>query len=489
MISSHILSELEGICSHLAVVDHGRILAQGSMPEVRAQILAARRVTARIDDGHIERAEAVLKARPEVSDLDTERSMIRVRFDGGDDVSGAILGDLVGNGVAVSEWRIEGAGLEDLFLQLTADPKRGESRAGGADRRRAGDMNPVARRELQERFRTLRSPLLISVWVLAAGVLTFLSYVVARNSAETRIDASGLAGLGSVFAASSMGPFILHSGPARVAHRRRLRRARPGGGHHRRGAGASDSPARSQVSQLSGTRIMVGKLASSLAFTCCCWWSPLPLLVVPVLLGGVTVGQAVMGVVMVAGTAVTIGAVSMWISARARSMQGAVLGSYVVAAVLVFGGFALVAAEVLLLAPDDTGRTRYSQGLPRDDGRELYSAWVNPYLGLVDASSEVLRFGGEIVPSPYQPFRSVLIKRQGFAAADADTLYDPFARLGGGVSSGLVEGDRAFPVAERRPDAACPPRSPIRSGGPSGGGCWSSRRWSPCSPCGGRAAW
>ncbi len=62
VISSHILSELEGICSHLAVVDHGRILAQGSMPEVRAQILAARRVTARIEDGHVERAEAVLKA-------------------------------------------------------------------------------------------------------------------------------------------------------------------------------------------------------------------------------------------------------------------------------------------------------------------------------------------------------------------------------------------------------------------------------------------
>ena len=125
VISSHILSELEGICSHLAVVDHGRILAQGSMPEVRARIVAARRVTARVDDGHVERAEAVLRQRPEVSDLDTERSIVRLRFDGGDDVSASILADLVGSGVAVSEWRIEGAGLEDLFLQLTADPKLG----------------------------------------------------------------------------------------------------------------------------------------------------------------------------------------------------------------------------------------------------------------------------------------------------------------------------------------------------------------------------
>ena len=326
-------------------------------------------------------------------------------------------------------------------------------------------MNPVARRELQERFRTLRSPLLISVWVLALGMLTFLSYLVARSSAETRIDDSGLAGLGSVFAASSMGPYILHAvllglltaavfvvpGQAAVAIvGERERQTLP----------------LLQVSQLSGTRIVVGKLASSLAFTLLLLVVALPLLVVPVLLGGVTVRQAVMGVVMVAGTAITIGAVSMWISARARSVQGAVLGSYVIAAVLVFGGFALVAAEVLLLAPEDTGRTRYSQGLPRDDGRELYSAWVNPYLGLVDASSEVLRFGAEIVPSPYQPFRSVLIKRQGFAAADADALYDPFARFGGGVSGGFVEGDRAFPMAETAqmlpaPTVADPIRGPI----------------------------
>ncbi|MBA2336993.1 MAG: ABC transporter permease subunit [Acidimicrobiia bacterium] len=296
-------------------------------------------------------------------------------------------------------------------------------------------MNPVARRELQERFRSLRSPLLLSVWVLAAGALTFLSYLIARSTAESRLGSFGLSGLGSVFAASSMGAFILHSvllglltavvfvvpGQAAVTIvGERERQTLP----------------LLQVSQLSGWRIITGKLASSLAFILLLLVVALPLLVIPVLLGGVTVLQAVMGMAMVAGTAVTIGAISMWISARAKGVQGAVLGSYVVSAALVMGSFALVAAEVLLLRPDDTGSTRYSQGMPRDDGRELYSSWINPYLGLVDASSDVLRFGGEIVTSPYQPFRSVLIKRQGFAAASVDQLYDPFARFGGGFADG-----------------------------------------------------
>jgi hypothetical protein len=33
-----------------------------------------------------------------------------------------LLADLVGAGVPVAEWRVEGAGLEDLFLQITAPP-------------------------------------------------------------------------------------------------------------------------------------------------------------------------------------------------------------------------------------------------------------------------------------------------------------------------------------------------------------------------------
>ncbi len=121
VISSHILSELEGITSHLAVVDHGRVLAQGSVDEVRSRIFANRRVTCRVADGDGERAEALLRDRPEVGDTLLERSILRVHFEGGDDVSAQLLGALVGAGVGVVEWRVEGAGLEDLFLQLTAD--------------------------------------------------------------------------------------------------------------------------------------------------------------------------------------------------------------------------------------------------------------------------------------------------------------------------------------------------------------------------------
>jgi ABC-2 type transport system ATP-binding protein len=122
VISSHILAELEGICSHLVVIDHGQVLAQGSVTEVRERLFSGRRVTARIDGERATDAEAVLRGRSEVTELTVERTVLRVHFDGADDVSASLLADLVGAGVPVAEWRVEGVGLEDLFLQITAPP-------------------------------------------------------------------------------------------------------------------------------------------------------------------------------------------------------------------------------------------------------------------------------------------------------------------------------------------------------------------------------
>ena len=103
-----------------------------------------------------------------------------------------------------------------------------------------------------------------------------------------------------------------------------------------------------QVSQMSAWGIVVGKLLSSIAFVLLLLVASTPLLVIPVLLGGVTIADVIGGVGMVMAAAVMIGAVSMWTSARAKSTQGAVLGSYVWTVALVIGTLALVVAELLV---------------------------------------------------------------------------------------------------------------------------------------------
>ena len=298
-------------------------------------------------------------------------------------------------------------------------------------------MNPVARRELQERFRTIRSPLILSVWVLAAGVVTFLAFVVASNSASSQLDNVRATGLGSVAAASSIGRFVLHSlllgmivailfvvpGQAAVAvvgerERQTLQLL--------------------QVSQLSSCRIIFGKLWSALAYISLLLIATTPLMVIPVLLGGVTIANVLAGLGMVAVTAIMVGAVSLWVSARARSMQGAVLGAYVWTVAIVVGAMGLLIAEFFLLEPEDTGSQRIVSGLQRDEGRELYSTWINPILGMVDASAEATDFRTQIVTSPYRVFQGPLVARQGFDPNDLNRLQiNQFDQFGGFIDRGF----------------------------------------------------
>ncbi|MGF1665328.1 MAG: ABC transporter ATP-binding protein [Acidimicrobiia bacterium] len=119
VISSHILTELEGICSHMAIVDGGKAVAQGPLDEMRTLLTANFAIAARVPDASVDTAVDHLTARTDVSDVTVERGMVRFVMSGDDSVSAVILRELIEAGVAVSEWRVESAGLEELFMQLT----------------------------------------------------------------------------------------------------------------------------------------------------------------------------------------------------------------------------------------------------------------------------------------------------------------------------------------------------------------------------------
>jgi ABC-2 type transport system ATP-binding protein len=121
VISSHILAELEGICSHLAVIDAGVVKAQGTLEEIRAAAESGRRVVVRVPDAEVEKAEDLLSGDPHVSGLSVEKGLLAFGLAGAEEASATALARLVSAGVAVSEWRVEAAGLEELFLQLTEE--------------------------------------------------------------------------------------------------------------------------------------------------------------------------------------------------------------------------------------------------------------------------------------------------------------------------------------------------------------------------------
>lgn len=119
LISSHILSELEGVCSHMAIVDNGVVKAQGSIDEIRSALVGHRRVTVRAPAGQLVAAEDLLRAESDVEDVQVGHD--NIRFSVADDAPrlAELLRILVAGDIAVWDWRVDSAGLEDLFLQLT----------------------------------------------------------------------------------------------------------------------------------------------------------------------------------------------------------------------------------------------------------------------------------------------------------------------------------------------------------------------------------
>jgi ABC-2 type transport system ATP-binding protein len=121
IISSHILAELEGICSHLAVIDDGKVKAHGNLDEIRQALVASRRVTVRISDDRVDEVAQLVGAQPQVSEVDVERGRVRFVLSGDDSDSARLLGQVITAGNEVAEWRVDAAGLEELFLQITGD--------------------------------------------------------------------------------------------------------------------------------------------------------------------------------------------------------------------------------------------------------------------------------------------------------------------------------------------------------------------------------
>jgi ABC-type multidrug transport system ATPase subunit len=103
----------------MAIIDEGRVKAQGSMDDIRHMLVQARRVSVRVPDSQVDRAAEVLSADANVTDTSVERAMVRFTLAGDDSDSSDLLATVVEAGVGVIEWRIEAAGLEELFMKLT----------------------------------------------------------------------------------------------------------------------------------------------------------------------------------------------------------------------------------------------------------------------------------------------------------------------------------------------------------------------------------
>lgn len=301
-------------------------------------------------------------------------------------------------------------------------------------------MNPVLVRELKERFRGRWSPVFFTLWIAIIVSIGYFSYVV--GSVYVSSSSGFFFGGASVLATATLGRLMFEvisivilsavlfvvpgiAALAIVGERERL------------------TLPLLQVSQLRPHQIVFGKLGSSLAYVVLLVVAVAPILTVPMLIGGVTFSDVLMAFATILATAFVLGSLALWSSARARSIRGAVAASYLWSFAIGVATLMFLAAEILLLKP-----SQFDTWGP--EGRELYSAWANPYIALVSAVNEpVTSRAGVVAATPFVVVDELLIRRQhgrqgvdfGFAIEEPGVLMSE--EFGGpGAVEGGVEQNR-----------------------------------------------
>ncbi len=118
LLSSHILTELAEMCDLVTVIEKGRILATGTVEEILSGVRRRRILSVRLA-GNTDGVERFLLEQPGVQNVHEAGGRMRFEFEGDDDAQAELVGRLVAAGFRVLEFSAHGAGLEDLFIEIT----------------------------------------------------------------------------------------------------------------------------------------------------------------------------------------------------------------------------------------------------------------------------------------------------------------------------------------------------------------------------------
>ena len=123
--SSHILADVEDVCSHIGIVEAGELIMQGSINDLKLQLMAHREIVVTVMNHTV--AEAVMSlvssirqvVAAEIITPKNGRARVRIDFAGNDEELGALSRQLFEGDVRLLGFYEEEKDLEHMFMRVT----------------------------------------------------------------------------------------------------------------------------------------------------------------------------------------------------------------------------------------------------------------------------------------------------------------------------------------------------------------------------------
>jgi len=116
-LTTHYLEEADALCDRIAIIDHGRIVAEGTPDALKRQV--AGDVVVVGGDGSLEAMARALQGQPFVRELSTEEDAVRLYVDRGETAMPQIIRLLDGAGIAMTTLSLHRPSLDDVFFRKT----------------------------------------------------------------------------------------------------------------------------------------------------------------------------------------------------------------------------------------------------------------------------------------------------------------------------------------------------------------------------------
>lgn len=120
IISSHILTELSGLCSHIAIMNKGKIILYGAVDEIQQKIIGSRNVTITVLD-NCGKATNLIKEFPNTEIINVQNNTIIVEMSASLEELAELNANLVNNNIKVVAFCEKETDLEDIFMKVSAE--------------------------------------------------------------------------------------------------------------------------------------------------------------------------------------------------------------------------------------------------------------------------------------------------------------------------------------------------------------------------------